>query len=219
MARYVIFPTPEGTRRISLSCAIRPGAMTDRYSVTWKQILPFGSPHLLSANTQNITVDVNSTNATISTYQCNVIIQHSSDVSVSYFPPPVTIVNNTTACHMLIILIFWGKAWNREATCFSLFLCNYESVAISQQLYHQYVATIGLQIGPLTCAMIYGSMSLHCLLVCVCHNRYINALYVCFPSDLILLCLCYFLTHELLLLFTLKMQYYQHWLGRLKMWQ
>ena len=91
MARYVIFPTPEGTRRISLSCAIRPGAMTDRYSVTWKQILPFGSLLLLSANTQNITVDVNSTNATISTYQCNVIIQHSSDVSVSYFPPPVTI--------------------------------------------------------------------------------------------------------------------------------
>ena len=89
MARYVIIPTPESSRRISLSCAIKPGALTDRYSVMWEQMLQPGSPHSLAASTQSITVEVNSTSFAM--YQCTVRIQHSSDVSVSYSPPPVTI--------------------------------------------------------------------------------------------------------------------------------
>ena len=97
IARYVIIPTPESSRRISLSCAIRPGALTDRYSVTW--VLP----RSLSANTQTITVQVNST--TFAIYHCIVRIQHSSDVSVRYSPPPVTIRqrgerNNIRLCYI-----------------------------------------------------------------------------------------------------------------------
>ena len=103
MARYVIIPTPESSRRISLSCAIRPGALTDRYSVTWEQILPHESPHPLPTITQSITVQVNSTSFAM--YRYTVRIQHSSDVSVSYSPPPVTIHwrgerNNIRVCYI-----------------------------------------------------------------------------------------------------------------------
>ena len=90
MGRYVILPSPESNRSIVLSCAIRPGALAGRYSVVWEQV-DQNNNSFINENKPDILVDVDSTAATPSQYQCNVTIQHSSVTSVSYTPPPVTV--------------------------------------------------------------------------------------------------------------------------------
>ena len=90
MVHYIILPSPESNCSIVLSCAVRPGALAGRYSVVWEQV-DQNNNSFINENKPDILVDVVSTAATPSQYQCTVTIQHSSSIIASYTPPPVTV--------------------------------------------------------------------------------------------------------------------------------
>ena len=87
--RYIVLPDQTRSREIELSCAIRPGALRDRYSVQWIQANP------------NIIIDTNqfellqSINASSQLqYNCEVTIQHSTAVERVYNGPRINIQTN-----------------------------------------------------------------------------------------------------------------------------
>ncbi|CAI8045239.1 hypothetical protein GBAR_LOCUS25043 [Geodia barretti] len=38
MPQYILFPSLESTRKVNLSCAIQPGALTENYRVEWRRV-------------------------------------------------------------------------------------------------------------------------------------------------------------------------------------
>ena len=83
MPQYILFPTRESTREVTLSCAIQPGALSESYSVVWRRVQPTAFTY--SADTFSITVTETASNN--SEYRCRVTIVHSSTVNEEYNPP------------------------------------------------------------------------------------------------------------------------------------
>ena len=85
MPQYILFPTRESTREVTLTCAIQPGALSESYSVVWRRIKPTGVRY--SDGTFSVTVNETTEMSSVpSEYQCTVNIQHNSAVNKPYEP-------------------------------------------------------------------------------------------------------------------------------------
>ena len=85
MPQYILFPTRESTREVTLTCAIQPGALSESYSVVWRRIKPTGVRY--SDGTFSVTVNETTEMSSVpSEYQCTVNIQHNSTVNKPYEP-------------------------------------------------------------------------------------------------------------------------------------
>ena len=89
---YITFPTGDSSREVTLTCFIRPGVLSDSYSVQWESSIP-GVDGFTIVNTEHydITEDIDPTSR--DQYQCKVSIQHRSDDSgkVTYDGPTIII--------------------------------------------------------------------------------------------------------------------------------
>ena len=86
--RYITFPTADSSREVNLSSSIRPGALSDSYSVQWESRIPgFEGFTIVDTGHYDITEDINSTS--LHQYQCKVTIQHRSDVEETYYCPMI----------------------------------------------------------------------------------------------------------------------------------
>ena len=91
MPHYILFPSLDHTRKVNLSCAIQPGALTANYRVEWRRVQPTFFSY--SDDTFNITVDeTTEMSSTPSEYQCTVTIDHSSIVQDEDYTPPTIFV-------------------------------------------------------------------------------------------------------------------------------
>ena len=92
--RYVIFPTPDSSRVIELSCPIRPGALEESYSVEWQTSNPGGGYTTLE-NSAHYDFPVNITPSPQPVYRCRVSIQHRNDSedTIPYNGPQIMIEN------------------------------------------------------------------------------------------------------------------------------
>ena len=90
MPHYILFPSLDHTRKVNLSCAIQPGALTDNYRVSWRRVEP--TLIFYSDDTFNITVtETTEMSSTPSEYQCIVTIDHSSMDDEEYEPPIIVV--------------------------------------------------------------------------------------------------------------------------------
>ena len=87
--RYIILPTADSSRSLPLSCPIREGELSERYSIEWYRRLPGQQEVQLSESTYDITVEV--TVGPSPSYQCTVNIEHKIGVDVDYSGPQITI--------------------------------------------------------------------------------------------------------------------------------
>ena len=87
-----MFPTGDSSREVTLICSIRPGALSDSYSVQWESSIP-GLDGFAIVDTEHydITEDIHPTS--LHQYQCKVSIQHRSDQSgkVTYDGPMIVL--------------------------------------------------------------------------------------------------------------------------------
>ena len=90
MPHYILFPSLESMRKVNLSCAIQPGALTENYRVAWSRVQPNFFPY--SDSTFNITVtETTEILSTPSEYQCIASIDHSSMEDAEYSPPSIVV--------------------------------------------------------------------------------------------------------------------------------
>ena len=89
--RYVVFPTPDSSRVVTLSCPIRPGALNESYSVEWQTSTGGGFTSL--ENSADYDFPVNITPSPQPVYRCRVSIQHRSDQedTIPYNGPEIMI--------------------------------------------------------------------------------------------------------------------------------
>lgn len=66
-----------------LVCDIQPGALIQRYSVQWKQLLQDDTSHIINVDSFNLSLSVNSS-LNGSQYRCEVTIDHNGAVSRTY---------------------------------------------------------------------------------------------------------------------------------------
>ena len=91
MPHYILFPSLNHTRKVNLSCAIQPGALTANYRVEWNRVEP--TLIFYSDDTFNITVnETTEMSSTPSEYRCIVTIDHSSTIQNRVYPPPRIVV-------------------------------------------------------------------------------------------------------------------------------
>ena len=75
-----------------LDCDIQPGALRQRYTVQWKQILQQNTSYIINDESFNLTLSVNSS-VNGSQYQCEVTINHDGEgVNMTYKGRTVTII-------------------------------------------------------------------------------------------------------------------------------
>ena len=88
--RYLLFPTPDSSRNIELSCAIRPGQLEERYQVEWVALTP---PSFVLLNTHFYDISINSTLSSHHRYQCKVTIEYQtpSNFERTYNGPEIII--------------------------------------------------------------------------------------------------------------------------------
>ena len=86
--RYIVLPDQTNSREIELSCAIRPGALKDRYSVQWIQTDP---PPIIDINQFTILILRSIDSVSSAVYQCRVTIAHSIRVTREYPGPRINI--------------------------------------------------------------------------------------------------------------------------------
>ena len=80
----VELPDPKSIVSTELECDIQPGALRQRYSVQWRQLLQNDTFHILNEDSFNLTLSVNS-GVNGSQYQCEVTIDHDGQgVTMSY---------------------------------------------------------------------------------------------------------------------------------------
>ena len=109
MPHYILFPTLESMRKVNLSCAIQPGALTENYRVVWSRVQPTFIPY--SDGTFNITVTETTEISSIpSEYRCIVSIDHSSTmIQDEDYEPPIIVVHkrgeNAVVLSFLCIII------------------------------------------------------------------------------------------------------------------
>ena len=87
--RYITFPTGYSSREVNLSCPIRPGALSDSYSVQWESSIPGEGFTIVDNEHYDITEDIHPTYR--HQYQCKVTIQHNNDVEETYYCPMIII--------------------------------------------------------------------------------------------------------------------------------
>ena len=83
---YVLFSDPNTVREVELICPIKPGVLSDKYTVQWLQSSPTFST-LIGETDYTVTVEESGSETfpLIPTgYQCEVNIQHNSDEDESY---------------------------------------------------------------------------------------------------------------------------------------
>ena len=85
--RYIIFPTADSSREVNLSCPIRPGALSERYSVRWESQDP------LVASVMDYDLLLTTTASSTFQYQCQVTIQHHTEGNNTLtYGGPVTVL-------------------------------------------------------------------------------------------------------------------------------
>ena len=87
--RYIIFPSPESQRTVTLHCDIQPGLLADRYTVDWTKESENGLT-ILTEGIYSLTTDVMTSDAF---YRCRVCIQHKSDGDGTTYLGPKIIIN------------------------------------------------------------------------------------------------------------------------------
>ena len=83
---YVLFSAPNTVREVELICPIKPGVLTDKYTVQWQHSSPTFVP-LIDETDYTVTVEESGSETFPSiptSYRCEVNIQHNSDVDESY---------------------------------------------------------------------------------------------------------------------------------------
>ena len=108
MPHFILFPSLESMRKVNLSCAIQPGALTENYCVVWSRVQPTFFPY--SDGTFNITVTETTEISSIpSEYRCIVSIDHSSTIQDEDYEPPIVVVHkrgeNAVVLSFLCIII------------------------------------------------------------------------------------------------------------------
>ena len=90
--RNITFPTADSSREVNLNCSIRPGALSDSYSVQWESSIP-GIPEFTIVDIENYDIRENIDQASRHQYQCKVTIQHRSDNSgkITYIGPVIVL--------------------------------------------------------------------------------------------------------------------------------
>ena len=91
--RYITFPTADSSREVNLTCSIRPGALSERYSVRWASSIP-GIEGFTVVDTGHFDIKEDIHSASLHQYQCKVTIQHSSS-DVETYNGPTIILNKT----------------------------------------------------------------------------------------------------------------------------
>ena len=91
--RYVVFPTPDSSRVIELSCPIRPGALEESYSVEWQTSTGSGFTTLPDSSYYDFPVAITPSPQPV--YRCRVSIQHRNDSkdTIPYNGPEIMIEN------------------------------------------------------------------------------------------------------------------------------
>ena len=85
--RYFIISS--AVANIDIACAIQPGALPEKYSVHWTQVIDDGDPLLLNEVSFNISQHVSPQNPT--TFMCKVTIEHMTNLSANYTGPEMTV--------------------------------------------------------------------------------------------------------------------------------
>ena len=74
--RNITFPTPESSREVNLSCPIRPGALSERYSVRWISSVPGTGAFRLIPNSNKYDITVSHASSSLDQYECQVTVMH-----------------------------------------------------------------------------------------------------------------------------------------------
>ena len=92
--RYITFPTAD-SREVNLTCPIRPGALSDSYSVQWESSIPgVDGFTIVDTGHYDITEDIDPTSR--HQYQCKVSIQHRNDqTGTETYDGPMIVLNKT----------------------------------------------------------------------------------------------------------------------------
>ena len=87
--RNITFPTADSSREVKLTCPIRPGALSERYTVRWES-----STNLLeNFGNYDITEDIDPTSR--DHFQCKVTIVHRylQDIVLEVYNGPMIVLN------------------------------------------------------------------------------------------------------------------------------
>ena len=79
--RYILFPTSDSSREITLTCPIRPGALAHRYSVEWLEYTADNNEVKL-LNSKDFDLSISTDPSSSRQYQCIVTILHRNDTVV-----------------------------------------------------------------------------------------------------------------------------------------
>ena len=96
-------PDADSVVPTELQCDIQPGALRQRYSVQWRQILNDSYVFIADERMFNLTLNVNSSQNR-SKYQCGVTIDHDGSNIRSYEGVLITIVTRSGGMHNIILL-------------------------------------------------------------------------------------------------------------------
>ena len=97
--RNITFPTPESPREVNLSCPIRPGALSERYSVRWVSSVPGTGEFRVIPNSNKYDITVSRSSSSLDQYECQVTIMHRigqdvPEVTRGYDGPMIVINRN-----------------------------------------------------------------------------------------------------------------------------
>ena len=98
-------PDADSVVSTELQCDIQPGALRQRYSVQWKQILNENSYIIANEGMFNLTLNVNSS-LNGSQYQCEVTIDHDGSNIRSYDSVLTTLVTTTGNMYNVFLNLF-----------------------------------------------------------------------------------------------------------------
>ena len=87
--RNITFPTADSSREVNLTCPIRPGALSERYTVRWQS----STNRLENFGNYDIAEDINPTSG--DHFQCIVTILHiySEDIVLEVYNGPMIVLN------------------------------------------------------------------------------------------------------------------------------
>ena len=97
--RNITFPTPESSRDINLSCPIRPGALSERYSARWVSSVPGTGEFRVIPNSNRYDTTVSHASSSLDQYECQIMITHCigqdvAEIIRSYDGPLIVIKRN-----------------------------------------------------------------------------------------------------------------------------
>ena len=93
MSHFLLFPSLKSNRTVNLSCAVRPGALPEKYEVVWEEI----PSRIFGESFFDLQEVVKMDQTRVSEYRCRVKIEHD-DGKIEYIPPDV-VVNKKGKSH------------------------------------------------------------------------------------------------------------------------